>query len=345
MSDPTAAEHLPHEPEPRRRAPAGHALGAVIVALLLGSLLNADRLDHTARTQPFGWQRTWATRVTGPLKAVSHATGLHLPRRFLAELAGNEDPPPPEDTRTVVTVPPTTAPTGPATGTAPASSTTTTTTTVPARTPTAEEPLRVLVVGDSLMGWMGPALSSSLEGRPVAITEDWEVGSGLARPDVVNWPVRLAEDLERHDPEVVVIGFGGNDAQDMVGPEGRVTVGSPEWRAEYQRRVAQVLTAVEARGRSVYWIGLPLTTRGSIEEAAPAMADAARTEISARPWAHYVDSRSILSPDGAYTAYLPDGSGGEVKVREDDGVHPNLAGARRLVAPVVEALRTERRLG
>ncbi len=344
MADPTAAEHLPHEPEPRRRVPAGHALGAVLVALLLGALLNADRIDHTARTQPFGWQRTWATRVTGPLKAVSHATGLHLPRELLAELAGNEDPPPPEDTRTVVTVPPTTA--APAAPGRPAPTTTTTTTApVPIRTPTAEDPLRVLVVGDSLMGWMGPALSASLEGRPVAVAEDWEVGSGLARPDVVNWPARLADDLQAHDPEVVVIGFGGNDAQDMVGPDGRVGVGSPEWQAEYQRRVAQILTVLEAPGRSVYWVGLPLTTRGSIEEAAPAMAEAARTELSARPWAHYVDSRSILSPDGSYTAYLPDGSGGEVKVREDDGVHPNLAGARRVVAPIVEALRTERRLG
>jgi hypothetical protein len=109
--------------------------------------------------------------------------------------------------------------------------------------------------------------------------------------------------------------------------------------------VAQVLDAVEGRGRTVYWIGLPITTRGNIEEAAPAMAQAVQAEVSARPWAHYIDSRKTLSPDGTYTAYLPNASGKEVKVREDDGVHPNLAGAARMVEPMVAALRKERKLG
>lgn len=330
----TDEHNFPPEPEARQRVPAGQALAVVLVALLVGALLNADRIDNTAHTQPFGWQRTWAMRITGPIKTLSHATGLNLPRKYLAGAADNEVPPPPADTKTVVTV----APTVP-------DATTTTSAPPDFRTPTPEEPVRVLVAGDSLMGWIGPALTKGTEGRPISVTEDWEVASGLARPDVINWPARLAEDMEKHNPEVVVVGFGGNDAQDMATDGGRVSVGSPEWAAEYQRRVAQVLTALEGPNRTVYWIGLPVTTRGDIEKAAPAMAEAVQTEVSARPWAHYVDSRKILSPDGAYKAFLPDGSGGEVKVREDDGVHPNLAGARRLAAPVILTVIQERKLG
>ena len=63
-----------------------------------------------------------------------------------------------------------------------------------------------------------------------------------------------------------------------------------------------------------------------------------RTEISARPWARYVDTRPLLSPDGEYTMYLPDSEGNDVKVREGDGVHPNLAGARRMVAPAADVI-------
>ena len=322
----------PPEPVPRRRAPAGQALAVVLVALLVGSVLNAERLDYTARTQPFGWQRTWAMRVTGPLATVSRATGLNLPRKQVAEAIGNEDPPPVTDTDLVRTADEL------------ANAPSTTTTTAPIRAPSATEPVRVLVAGDSLMGWIGPALTQDVADLPVTITEDWSVGTGLARPDVQNWPAQLAEDMATEDPEVVIVGFGGNDAQDMSTDTGRVTVGTPQWAEEYQRRVVQVLDAVEAPGRTLYWVGLPITTRAAIEKVAPDMAEAIQAEIEIRPWAHYVDSRTALSPDGTYVTYLPDGSGGEVKVRENDGVHPNLAGAGRIVDAMYDQFVDERNL-
>jgi hypothetical protein len=327
-------EHkYPPEPEPRRRNPAGQAVIAVLVALLLGSLLNAQRLDYTARTQPFGWQRTWAMRVTGALAATSGALGLDRPRQAIAERVGNEDPPPPAPTEGVEIVRP-----GEPGGA------TTTTRPPEYRVPSDAEPVRILVAGDSLMGFIGPALVRELDGYPVTVVEDWKVGTGLARPDVLNWPAQLGADMAQHDPEVVILGFGGNDMQDMGTDEGRLVAGTEAWRIEYQRRVAQVLNAVEAPHRTVYWVGLPVTTRADIERIAPVQAEAVRTEISARPWAHFVDTRPLLSPDGEYVTFLPDASGDDVRVREDDGVHPNLAGAQRMIAPTAQAIVAERKL-
>ena len=330
----TDQHNYPPETEERRRVPAGQALLVMLFALLVGAVLNADRIDNTAHTQPFGWQRSWAVRITGPVKMFSKATRLNLPRELISERAGNKLPPPPVDTKTVVTAPPTIAD-GPNTTSTPPTY----------RTPSPADPVRILVAGDSLMGWIGPALTQGLEGEPIKVTEDWKVSTGLARPDSFNWPARLEQEMGRQNPEIIVVGFGGNDAQDMITDDGRVSVGSPEWAAEYQRRVAQILNAIEGPNRTVYWIGLPKTTRGDIEKAAPAMARAARTEIAARPWAHYIDTLPTLSPDGIYTAYLSNGSGGEVKVREDDGVHPNIDGARRIVAPLIRDLAKERKLG
>lgn len=331
MSD---ERNFPPEPVERRRVPAGQALLVVLVALCVGFVLNADRIDRTAQTQPFGWKRTWAMRITGPIRSISDATGLNKPREILSEKAGNPLPPPPKDTSSVVTAPPVDP-----------GATTTTTAPIVLRTPTATDPLRVLVSGDSLMGWIGPALTQELRGQPMDLTEDWEVGSGLARPDVINWPDRLAEDMEADDPEVVVLGFGGNDAQDMSTDDGVVRLGTEEWAAEYQRRVAQILDVLEAPGRTVYWVGLPITTRDNIEEASPAMRAAVEAELAVRPWAHYVDSARALSPDGVYVTYLKDSSGQDVKVREGDGVHPNLAGATRIVATFAAELAEERKLG
>lgn len=330
-------EHkYPPEPEPRRRTPAGQALVAMLVALLLAALLNAERLDYTARTQPFGWQRTWAMRITGVLDATSSALFLDRPRHFLAEQAGNLDPPPPEPTEGIDIVRP---------GSGPGTDGVTTTTQPPEfRVPSDEEPVRILVAGDSLMGFIGPALLQELDGYPIEVVEDWNVGTGLARPDVLNWPAQLGADMAQHDPEVVILGFGGNDMQHMASDEGLVEAGSEAWKLEYQRRVVQVLDAVEAPHRTVYWVGLPITTRSDIERISPVQAEAVKAEISVRPWAHFVDTRPLLSPDGEYTTYLPDEDGNDVKVREGDGVHPNLAGARRMIATAAEAIVTERKL-
>lgn len=331
MSD----EHkYPPEDVPRQRMPAGQVLIVVVAALVLAAFLNADRLDYTARTQPYGWKRNALMHVTGALKVVSHATFLDRPRRAIAEAADNVDPPPPRDTGTVVTAPPL------------GEGTTTSTTAPPVfRTPTVQAPVRVLVAGDSLMGWIGPAILKGLPGQPLDLKEDWQVGTGLARPDVRDWPTTLEQEMSSFDPEVVVLGFGGNDIQDMLADGSRVTVGSKAWEAEYQRRVAQVLNAVEGPNRTVYWVGLPLTARRDLERGAPSVARAVRAEIAARPWAHYVDTRRSLAPDGTYVEYLPDGKGGTVRVREGDGVHPTLAGAERMVAPLVASIRTERHLG
>jgi len=325
--------NFPREPEPRRRVPAGQALAVVLVALVVGSFLNADRMAHTAETQPFGWQRTWAMRLTRPIKAVSDATGLNLPRKALSDAAGTTDGPPPEDTRTVVTAPPLAA-----------GATTTTIAPLALRIPTAADPLRIHIAGDSLMIPIGPAILARLDGDPITLTEGYKAGTGLARPDVLNWPAKLRTDLASDDADVVVLGFGGNDAQGMEGPDGPLPSGTPEWGAEYQRRVAQVLDAVEKKGRTLYWMSLPVTTAGNIEKAAPYMRKAIKTEIAARPWAHYVDTRKVLTPDGTFTAYLPDGSGGQVKVRDDDGVHLTTAGATRVVVPLCELLAEERKL-
>lgn len=322
------------EDSERRRVPAGQALLVVLIALVVGTLLNADGMAHTAETEPFGWERDWTTKIMEPVQDLSHAVGLNLPRKVLSERVGTAEGPPPEDTRTVVTAPPTIP-----------DATTTTAPPPVFPAPTAADPLEVHVAGDSLVIPIGPALVARFEGEPVEVTEGYKAATGLARPDVLNWPAKLRTDLADLDPDVVVVGFGGNDAQPMLSADGDpLALGTPEWAAEYQRRVVQVLDAVEAPGRTLYWLELPATTAGNIQEAAPVMHTAIATEIAIRPWAHFVDTNAVLAPNGTFTAYLPDGSGGEVKVRDDDGVHLTTAGATRVVGPLGDLIATERKL-
>ncbi len=157
----------------------------------------------------------------------------------------------------------------------------TTTTLPPVRTPTAADPLRVLVAGDSLVGWIAPALEQELPaGDPVQVIDDWKGSTGLVRPDFFDWPARIEQDMAEHDPDVVVLGFGGNDTQNLTTDDGILQLGTPEWEAEYQRRIGEVLDLIEAPGRTVYWIGLPLTTSDAIETLRLRLPDAALGSLS-----------------------------------------------------------------
>ena len=88
---------------------------------------------------------------------------------------------------------------------------------MPPGPPSAADPARVLVVGDSDAGTFGPYLEELLDDTGVAeTTVDYKVSSGLARPDFFDWPAHLRPELPAVDPDIVVVTFGGNDAQGLA---------------------------------------------------------------------------------------------------------------------------------
>ena len=220
----------------------------------------------------------------------------------------------------------------------------TTTTTSGVRIPTAAQPLKVLVAGDSLVGWVAPALEEELADQPVEVIDDWKGSTGLVRDDFFDWPARIEDDMAEHDPDVVVLGFGGNDTQGITTDDGVYALGTPEWEAEYQRRVGQVLDLIEAPGRTVYWIGLPLTRSEAIEDLRPVMTEAIGAEIDDRPWAHLIDTRDALAPDGTFVSQLPGDDGQLVTTMAPDDIHPSLDGGIRIVRVFVPDLAEERGL-
>jgi hypothetical protein len=222
----------------------------------------------------------------------------------------------------------------------------TTTSTHAVRVPTAADPLKVLVAGDSLVGWIAPALEQELPaGDPIEVIDDWKGSTGLVRTDFFDWPQRLTEDMAEHDPDVVILGFGGNDTQGITLDDGTVLpLGTPEWATEYQRRIAEVLDIIEKPGRTVYWIGMPLTRSDPIEELRPVLTEALEAEFASRPWAHLVDTRDALAPDGTFTSQLPGDDGTLVTTMAPDDIHPSLDGGVVIVRVFLPDLRAERQL-
>jgi uncharacterized protein len=315
-----------------RRVPAGQALVVAVVALVGAAVVNGEDLRRTAQAQPYGPVRQVALVVTAPVDLAARSLGFGAPRRVV-ESATGRDPAPatsrfgsgPALERAGAPVPPSPTAQGSASPAAEATPPTTTTTTTappgPVRVATAEEPVRVLFAGDSLVANVAIGFGRHHQDDPrIDVDVDFRVATGLARPDVLDWPTHLVALLESFAPDVVVLLFGANDDQPLSTEHGVASLLSDAWRAEYQRRVGVMMDLARADGRHVIWLGMPAVDRASLEEARQVINHLALVEAGGRERVTFLDLASSISPEG-YSAQV-DGT----RARDRDGVHMTING-------------------
>jgi uncharacterized protein len=321
---------------PRRQRPIGHAVAAILIAFAMVIVLDADGMLSTARQLPYGsTQRAVAVALMRPVAAVTDALYLNRPVQWMQRAVGKRSlgvsgdpfasapkPPPPP--------PPPKPPSGG----------TTVRQTKPRLTPT--HPLRVLVAGDSLAGDFGPLLQAY--GKRTGVIEpaapvDFRIGTGLARPDVFDWPRQLREDIAGSRPNLVVLAFGLNDDQPMTGPTGNyLALGSPGWAAEYRRRVGAMMDIGLAAGAKVVYVAPPLVPdRGRsarYRQIAGLIAQAAaRRGANVRAF----NTQKLIDPSGHYTQFARV-NGQLVALRRSDGVHLSGYGDQRMAASVLRTI-------
>jgi hypothetical protein len=213
----------------------------------------------------------------------------------------------------------------------------------PPRVPNTADPLRVLVIGDSLAGDLGRSLGRiTAPSGLVAVDLDYKPASGLSRPDYFDWAAALANDIARLDPEIVVVMLGGNDAQSFEANGHVVDQGTAEWRSVYAERAAALMAVATVKGRRAIWVGLPVMADPSFGELMRRQNDIYRAAAAAVVGVTYLDTWSLFAdPSGRYAAYLPDASGRPTPMRQADGIHLSIAGAERLANVVMSELRRE----
>lgn len=334
MSVHTTPENTETEEAPRRMLPAGIGLLVVVGALLIGLFLNAEDILRTAQRQEQGWMRTVGVGLMEPIAAVSDFLYLDRPRQALDAAMGRGRPVTVEETPvTNTTVPPAT----------PSSSVpaTTSTTTPERRVVSEQDPLVVYIGGDSMVGQFGPMLQNRANRSGMVDSEFvYEFQSGLSRPDFVDWPERLDQVRADLDPDVFVLYFGGNDAQAIFMPDGTwIDFDTPEWEAEYRRRVDDVMTTLAEDDRWVYWMGLPVVQSETFQPRVRLMNSIYADLASQHPRVTFIEAWSVFEgPDGGYSEYLTDADGNLVDMRLDDGVHYTTAGAIRLAEVVFQVM-------
>ncbi len=215
--------------------------------------------------------------------------------------------------------------------------------------PTADNPAQLLVVGDSDAGTFGPYLEILMDDTEVVDTEvDYKVSSGLSRPDFFDWPAHVRSKVADSDPDIVVVTFGGNDAQGMATVDGEFPgewadpVGDREtWFAEYRRRVGEFVDLLG--DRTVIWVGIPNDNNPEVTARLEVQDQAVRAALRTRPHVTFVDTwRRFSGRDGNWAEYVIDPRDGEGKpVRAGDGFHLNENGAEILALDIANLIRAE----
>jgi hypothetical protein len=335
----TAHSQPPLEPvggPPRRPLAAGHVVVIVLLALTLATLLNAQGLRDSAERRGPGWEREVSLALTRPLAWFSGVTLLDRPRAALEEAVGRGDGERlrggtafAEDAGEPVSPP---AAEGPRDR--------------PVFTP--QRRARLWIAGDSLVVTPGESIVRAAEATGAVHSVapvDGRIATGLARPDVFDWYRHIGRELERRNPDVVVLGFGANDDHDLLTglPKGVSTgsFGSPAWIGEYTRRVEAVMDLVARHARVLVWIGLPLTGDDDQTLRFETINGIVHKAARERPGrVEFVDTYTMFAgPDGGYAEYLTDDRGALVRVRHDDGVHFERPGGDLIADAVLAKLR------
>ena len=272
-------------------------------------VLASGNMVASAEGMPLGWQRSVAVAVSGGIDRVANLLSLNRPYDWAAEQLGIEQDD--KDFEFPVVTEPDPSPT--------------TTTLPPVRVPTAADPLRVVVAGDSTAKSLGNSLIQAATDTPeIEIANEGKVSTGLARSDYFNWGARMQEIVGTDDPEVTVFMVGANDGQSILDGDGTIVAqfGSPQWEQAYRQRVAGIMDLNHGGARRVVWVGEPNVGTGNVQQAIELGNRIAEEEAATRPWVTYFDLASIVAgPDGGFAEYvtLPDGS--TVRCYAGDGVH------------------------
>ncbi|NVJ03301.1 DUF459 domain-containing protein [Myxococcus sp. AM009] len=204
----------------------------------------------------------------------------------------------------------------------------------PAPSPEVARKHKVLLLGDSLIATgFGEYLQAQLDAHPrIQSARRAKSSTGLARPDFFDWMDVGREEVERHQPDVVVVILGGNDGQSLQDTQGGKAIrwGQAEWEAAYRQRINDFLAVLASPGRKIVWLELPTTGLKRFEQKLRIIRALQREVISSRQDAVHLDTRPFFTDakGRALRQARVDGFRRPMRLRMADGVHFTVAGGR-----------------
>lgn len=189
----------------------------------------------------------------------------------------------------------------------------------------------VLVVGDFLAGSLAGGLDEGLADNPnLKVVGAADGSSGLVRDDHFDWIARIGPMIDKEKPAVVVAMFGANDRQPMQFAGATLTLRTPGWTAEYERRATAFAASVAEKKLPLIWVGAP-SFKSQEMSADMAYLNEIYRRAATSAGGEFVDVwDGFVDAGGDFASSGPDISGQPARLRNADGITMTPAGAEKL---------------
>jgi hypothetical protein len=198
------------------------------------------------------------------------------------------------------------------------------------------------VLGDYLASGLASGLEEAFgDDGSVKVINTTKSSAGLARPDRTDWTADIEELTKNSAVHIAVLMMGINDIRNINLPEGRAAWDTAEWRDAYAEEADKLLRALKAKNIAVYWVGMPIMAKTETNDAMAKINDIIR-ERAYINGAKYIDSWTGFTDQlGGFSAFGPDLTGQNKRLRNKDGITFTSLGNRKLANYLEVVLRRD----
>ena len=203
------------------------------------------------------------------------------------------------------------------------------------------ENLGVILIGDSIMQGFGWGFENTLKTSKITIKNLAKASTGLTNKKFYNWSEELKNALEnlKNRPQnlLILALFGANDAYSYAFEGRALEFGTDAWRQAYESRRAQIYDIADEYGAQVAWLGMPCMRSEKFDKKMKTL-NLIYKDAAQKRGARYIDIGGAICDNGKYLKQGADNK----PLRNDDGVHISLNGAKKVAIYVVDKLLNEK---
>jgi hypothetical protein len=201
---------------------------------------------------------------------------------------------------------------------------------------------KILFAGDSLMQGLVPHLTRDLRRDGFRHYLDASRHStGFSYPATFDWLGKIQTAIVRDRVNTVIIFIGANDAWSLASGGKLYGFGSPPWRAEYTRRVREVVQFAHQHKVRVMWLELPPMRYDNLTTGRQLLNTIYR-QVATEESALFVPTAQVVNDnEDKFGLFKTLADGKVAQTRMDDGVHFTRLGQTLISKAVLQHLNLQ----